>query len=146
MEFAQGHYLDKLVEVTTHKCAGDDPKNIFISSVVKTSWALAIATPASSQTLDERESAFSFSFSPVCYLFRWGGISSIEVVGEAILVVSTPGVTGVANVTEAPLSVTFTFFAPRLDKGSFFLALIQAYILWLNLVVIPARGKHLLKK
>ena len=56
-----------------------------------------------------------------------------------------PEVDGVAVVTGPPFSVTRTFLALRLDKGSFFLALIQAYILWLNLVVIPARGKCLLK-
>ena len=56
-----------------------------------------------------------------------------------------PRVDVVAVVTGPPFSITHTFLAPRLDKGSFFLALIQAYILWLNLVVIPAKGKCLLK-
>ena len=70
-------------------------------------------------------------------------ISSIKVVGEAVLAVSTLGVAGVAGVTEALLSVTFTVLVPRLEKGSFFLSLIRVYILWLNFVVIPAKEKHL---
>ena len=41
----------------------------------------------------------------------------------------------VAIVMGLPFSVTRTF-----------LALIQAYILWLNLIVILAKGKHLLKE
>ena len=45
------------------------------------------------------------------------------------------GVDGVAIVMGLPFSVTRTF-----------LALIQAYILWLNLIVILAKGKHLLKE
>ena len=45
------------------------------------------------------------------------------------------GVDRVAVVMGLPFSVTRTF-----------LALIQAYILWLNLIVILAKGKHLLKE
>ena len=70
-------------------------------------------------------------------------ISSIKVVGEAVLAVSTLGVAGVAGVTEALLSVTVTVLAPRLEKGSFFLALIRVNILWLNFVIILAKEKHL---
>ena len=70
-------------------------------------------------------------------------IFSTEVAGEAILVVSTPRVARVAGVTKALLSVTFTFLALRLERGLFFLALIRAYILWLNFVVIPVEEKHL---
>ena len=77
---------------------GDIPKNTFISSTVKAFCARACTTPTSSQTLDDRELALSFSLSPVRYLlFRIGIISSTEVAGEAILVVSV--------------------LAPRLDGG-----------------------------
>ena len=65
---------------------------------------------------------------------------------EAFLTVSVSGVDGVAVVTGPPFSVTRIVLAPRLEKGLFFLALIWAYILWLNLFFIPARGKHLLTK
>ena len=65
---------------------------------------------------------------------------------EAVLIVSVPEVDEAALVTGPPFSIIGTVLAPRLDKGSFFLALIRAYILWLNLVVIPTKGKHLFKK
>ena len=42
--------------------------------------------------------------------------------------------------------MTCTFLSPRLGKGSLFLDLIFAYMSWLNLVVIFAKRKHLLKK
>ena len=106
-------------------------ENSFMSSVVKVSYALNKATPVS---------------SPIHCLLLRGLISSTEVSGEAVLAASVPGVDGVATMTGPPFSVTCTFLAPRLDKGSFFLVLIRVYILWLNLVVIPTRGKHLLKK
>ena len=117
-----------------------------MSSAVKLSCALDKATPAPSHMLEDRESTFSFCLSPVRCLLLQGLISSTEVFGEAVLIALVPGVDKVAVVTGPPFSVTHTFLAPRLDKGSFFLALTQAYILWLNLVVIPARGKYLLKK
>ena len=117
-----------------------------MSSAIKVSYTFEKAILALSQTLEDRESAFSFCLSPVRCLLLQGLISSTEVFGEAVLIVSVPGVDGVAVVTGPPFSVTRTFLAPRLDKGSFFLALIRAYVLLLNLVVIPTRGKHLLKK
>ena len=49
-------------------------------------------------------------------------------VGEAVLVVLVLGVVGVAGMTEASLSITRTFLAPRLERSSFFLALIWANI------------------
>ena len=42
--------------------------------------------------------------------------------------------------------LTCTTLFSRLEMGLFFLALIFAYIPWLNLVVISAKEKHLLKK
>ena len=63
--------------------------------------------------------------------------------GEAVLTVSVLGADEVAVVTRVPFSITHIVLAPRLDRGSFFLAHIQAYIPWLNLVVTPTRGKHL---
>ena len=117
-----------------------------MSSVVKVSYALNKATPVSSQLLEDRESTFSFCLSLIHCLLLRGLISSTEVSGEAVLAASVPGVDGVATMTGPPFSVTCTFLAPRLDKGSFFLVLIRVYILWLNLVVIPTRGKHFKKK
>ena len=46
---------------------------------------------------------------------------------------------------ETPFSTTRTVLFPMMERGSFFLPLIFAYIPWLNLVVIPVT-KHLLKK
>ena len=65
---------------------------------------------------------------------------------EAVLADSTTGVDGVAVVMRIPFSITRTPLVPRLDSGSFFLALIRAYIPWLNLVVIPTKGEHFKKK
>ena len=117
-----------------------------MSSTIKVPCNFDKATLALSQTLEDQESTFFFCLSPVHCLLLQGLISSIEVSREAVLTVSMPGVDGVAIVTRSPFSVTHTFLALRLDKSSYFLALIRAYILWLNLVVIPTRGKHLLKK
>ena len=140
-------YLNELVKMTTYNLVGKGAENTFISSAVKVSCTCASATSALSQTLDDWESALSFSLSSVrCLLFRRGIISSTEVAGEAVLVISVLGVAGVAEVTEALLSITRIVLALRLERGSFFLALIRAYIPWLNFVVIPVRGKHLLKK
>ena len=126
---------------------GDVLENTFISSVAKVSYACASVTPASSQTLDDRELALSFKLSPICcLLFQRGIISSIKVAREAVLVVSVPEVVGLVGVTEAPLSITCTILALTLERGSFFLAFIHVYIPWLNFVVIPTRGKYLLKK
>ena len=47
---------------------------------------------------------------------------------ENVLDVLVLGVAGVAGVMEAPLSITRTVLALRLERGSFFLALIHAYI------------------
>ena len=69
-------------------------------------------------------------------------ISSIEVAGEAIL---EDLVTGAGGVTETHFSTTRTVLFPMLERGSFFLPFIFAYIPWLNLVIIPAT-KHLSKK
>ena len=80
--------------------------------------------------------------SPVHYLFQRGVIFSTEVAREAVLIVSMPGVAGL---TKTPFSTTCIALALRLERGSFFLALIHAYIPWLNFVVILTRGKYLLK-
>ena len=96
-----------------------------------------------SQTLDERESTLSFPLSTTHCFFRRGVIFSTEVAGEAVLIILVPGVVGV---TETPFSTTRIALAPRLEKGLFFLALILAYIPQLNIIVIPTKGKHLLKR
>ena len=115
--------------MTIHNLVGSVPENAFISLVVKVSYARANATPASSKILDDRESALSFNLSLVHhFLLRRGIISSTKVAREAVLVVSVPRVVGVAGVTEVPISTTRTILALRLEKGSFFLALIRAYI------------------
>ena len=77
------------------------------------------------------------------------GSSSIEVKGEAILVVSMPETTRVmevARTAEGPFPVIRTVFFPMFDSGSSFFALILAYMSLLNLVVISARGKSVKKK
>jgi len=58
------------------------------SSVVKASCTLIRARPASSHTLDERESAFSLPLSTTRCFFGRGVISSTEVAGDAVLVAS----------------------------------------------------------
>ena len=122
---------------------GDMPEKTLSSSVVKASCALARARPTSSQTLDERESALFFPLSATRYFFRRRVISSVEVARDAVFVVSMSRVVGV---TETPFSTTRTVLASRLERGSFFLALIFEYIPWLNFVVIPSKGKNLFKK
>ena len=120
------------------------PKSTLRSLAVTAKWALARARPTSSQTLDIWETTFSFPLVNILYLFGWGVISSIKVIGEAILVASRTKVTRVIGV---PFSTTRTTFFPRLERGSFFLAFILAYISWLNLVVISVWPKvHVLKK
>ena len=99
--------------------------------------------------VDERGSAFYFSFPDKRGLLETGvGSSSIEVKGEAILVVSMPETTRVmevARTAEGPFLVIRTVFFPMFDSGSFF-ALILVYMSLLNLVVISARGKSVEKK
>ena len=46
---------------------------------------------------------------------------------------------------ETPFSTTRTVLFSMLERGSFFLPFIFAYIPWLNLVIIPTT-KHLLRK
>ena len=126
------------------------PEKTFRSSAVTTPCALSITNPSSSQIVGEQESAFSFSLINKRGLFEEGvGISSTEVAGEAILVVSTPETMGVAEaigVTNRPFPVTRTPFFLMLDSGLSFLDLIFAYIPLLNLVVISTRRKTLVKK
>ena len=93
--------------------------------------------------LDDRELALSFLLSATCCFFWRRVISSTKVAGEAVLVIS---VSRVARMTETPFSTTRIALAPRLERRLFFLALILVYIPWLNFVVIPTRGEHLLKK
>ena len=74
------------------------------------------------------------------------GISSTEVAGDVVLVVSVlriDGLTRANGVTGGPFPVTRTILFPKLDSGSSFFDLIFAYLSLLNLVVIPARGKYL---
>ena len=89
--------------------------------------------------LDEWEVAFSFPLLATGCIFESGVISSIEVAGEVVLVDS---VTGVEGVTETPFSITRTTLFLRFKKGLFFLALIFAYIPWLNFVVISVKKKE----
>ena len=95
--------------------------------------------------VDERDPDFSFSLSDKRGLFIVGeGISSTEVAGKAVLVVSVPiEMTEADGVTEEPFPVMSTDFFLMLDNGSSFFDLIFAYISLLNLVVISARRKHL---
>ena len=122
----------------------------FNSSVVTAPCALSTANPSSSQTLDERESAFSFPLLVTHGLLEAGvGISSTEVAREAILTVSVPetmGVTEVGGVTKGPFPMTRTVLFLRLDSCLSFFVLILAYIFLLNLVVIFEKGKHLLRE
>ena len=77
------------------------------------------------------------------------GSSSIEVEGEAVLVVSAPEATRVIEVAGTagePLPVMRIVFFPIFDSGSSFFALILAYMSLLNLVVISARGMSIKKK
>ena len=69
--------------------------------------------------------------------------SSTDVVGEAIL---DGSVMKAGEVTESLFFITHTVLFSRLEKGSFFLALIFAYIPWSNFFVISAKEKHLLGK
>ena len=103
-------------------------------------------------TPDGRRMGINLSFS---FEDRWGlleagvGSSSIEVEGEAVLVVSAPKATGVVEVARTagePLPVMRTVFFPIFDSGSSFFALILAYMFLLNLVVISARGMSIKKK
>lgn len=101
------------------------PERTWKSSVVRASYALIIARLVSSQILDNLKLVFFFPLLAKCGFFVWGVISSVEVVGEAILVASG---TEVAGVTGVPFSTTRTTLFPRLERGSFFFTLILAYI------------------
>ena len=100
--------------------------------------------------VDVRGSTFSFSFENRRGLLETGvESSSIEVKGEAVLVVSAPEVTRVievAGIAGEPLPVMRTIFFPIFDSGSSFFALILAYMSLLNLVVISTRGMSIKKK
>ena len=69
--------------------------------------------------------------------------SSSEVAGKTVLVALGTKVAGVIGV---PFSMTCTTFFPRLERGSFYLAFILAYISRLNLVVISTCPKVCVKK
>ena len=128
----------------------DALEKTFKSSAVKTLCTLSTTSSTSSQTQNEWESTFSFHLSVMCGFLEVGvGILSIEVAGEAVLAVlvsETIGVTEAVGVTGGPFFVTRTTLFPMLDNGSSLFDLIFAYMSLLNLVVIPARGKHLKKK
>ena len=100
--------------------------------------------------VDVRGSTFSFSFEDRRGLLETGvGSSSIEVEGEAVLVVFTPKVIGVievAGTAKEPLPVMRAVFFPIFYSGSSFFALILAYMSLLNLVIISARGMSVKKK
>ena len=69
--------------------------------------------------------------------------SSSEVAVKAVLMALGTEVAGVIGV---PFSMTCTTFFPRLERGSFYLAFILAYISRLNLVVISTCPKVCVKK
>ena len=69
--------------------------------------------------------------------------SSNEVAGKVVLVALGTEVAGVIGV---PFLMTCTTFFPRLERGSFYLAFILAYISRLNLVVISTCPKVCVKK
>ena len=120
---------------------GTSEKN-FRSSVVPTLCALSTASPSSSQTVDERESAFSFSLTVKCGLFEGVGISSIEVVGETVLAVltsETMGVAEVIEVTDGPFPVTHSLLS---DVGQW-LVLLGPHLCIHTLVEL---GRHFYKK
>ena len=105
---------------------------------MKASYALNSTRLASSQTLDDCEEAFSYPLSATCGFFVRRVISFTDVARKAILIISGMEVAGVARV---PFSTTHTTLFLRLERGSFFFALILAYISWLNFVVIFAGEK-----
>ena len=93
-------------------------------------------------------SAFSFSFKDRQGLLETGvGSSSIEVEGEAVLVVSvleTTGVMEVAGTAEEPLLVIHSVFFPIFESGSSFFTLILVYMSLLNLGrVLAAQSEKL---
>ena len=99
--------------------------------------------------VDVRGSTFSFSFEDRRGCLEAGvGSSSIEVEGEAVLIVYVPEATGVIEVAATagePLLMMCTIFFPILDNGSSFFVLILAYMSLSNLVVISARGTRVKK-
>ena len=126
------------------------PEKTFKSLTIMTPCAHSTANPLSSQTVDERESAFSFSLSDKRGLLKAGvGISSTEVIGETVLAISIPKTMGVmetVGVTEGPFPVTHTVLFSMLDNGSSFFDLIFAYKSLLNVVVFSTKRKKLKKK
>ena len=69
----------------THDLVKRHPRKALSASLEKTSCALVCTRSALSQTLDDREKAFSFPLSTRAF-FLSGVISSTEVAGEAALV------------------------------------------------------------
>ena len=115
-----------------------------MSSALKMSWARAMETPTSSQTLEGLESTFSFYLSPTLSLLLRGVSSSTDGVGDAALAVMGVGEEGSTARIGAPLSVIRMDLVPIADKGSSFLFLILEYMSLLNFVVISARIEQLL--
>lgn len=93
------------MNVTTHDLVGWHVSEglEFLSNEV----ILLSARLASSQMLDERESAFSFPLSATRYFFQQGVIFSTEVARDAALVAPRTEATGVMGV---PFSMTCTTF------------------------------------
>ena len=140
---AKVYYLDEFMDVMTHNLVGGqarkdleffDGEGVLCPRHGKVSIV---------QILDDLESAFPFPLSAKRDFFVQGVISFIEVVGETILVASGMEV---ARVTGVLFSTTRTTLFLRLERGSFFFALILACISWLNFVVISAKEKHFKKK
>ena len=143
-EIAQVHYLNEFVDMTSHNLIGrhtrenlqvlssDDlirPLHRQPSIVPNTRW-MGIG--------------LLLSFVGQAWFLQDGRvISSTEVAEEAVFIVS---VLGIARVTGGPFLTMRTVLFPILDSGLFFFDLIFTYMSWLNLVIISAQRKHLLKK
>ena len=139
---AKVYYLDEFIDVMTHNLVGGQARKYLEFFDGEGVLCPRHGKASIVQILDDLESAFPFPLSAKRDFFVQGVISFIEVVGETILVASGM----VARVTGVLFSTTCTTLFLRLERGSFFFALILACISWLNFVVISAKEKHFKKK
>ena len=125
-ESAQVHYLDELVDVTTHELirrhAREDLKIFNGESILCPRHRKASIVLNAARRV---RAGFLLSLVGHVLLLQVWVIYSTKVIGEAILITSG---TEVAGVIETPFSTTCTTLFPRWESGSFFLALILAYI------------------
>ena len=136
-------YLDELVEMMTHHLGGRHSREHLHVLSNKSVLRPRQGDPASSQMIGDQDSTFSFYLSPVRYLLLWGLTSSTEVSGEAVLIASVPRSGWSRCSDRAALLHHPHILGPKIRQR---LILPGPHLLWLNLVVIPARGKCLLKK